>query len=283
MPGEMDQTPETEKVLEQWFRELEAYDSQNYRHIPGSQPGELLKETESKLISARSSAVPRLIEILHKRQKPSFTSACAVLGEIGDPEAIKPLVEYLEDKKLGEDCKNALVKFGPVSVPEIIKAVETRISHPVEESGGFISRTHFALSALGKIKCHESAAFLNKLLDDYMEAMPSEDFDPFGHDWPYCNVDFFHLLDCMVKQQDKSSIPHIKKAGERFPHDYTEYLICQMAAGRIENGSVEGYLPLEALNLAIPDEDPVEDLLSNGMGEDIPMGDDFNMEDFFDK
>jgi len=86
-----------------------------------------------------------------------------------------------------------------------------------------------------------------------MSKMPNKPFDPTEYDWKYRNVDFFHLLDCMVRQQNKSAIPHIRKARDFFPENYTDYIICQTAIDRIKTKSPdEGYLPLEALDIAFP-------------------------------
>jgi len=86
-----------------------------------------------------------------------------------------------------------------IILPEAIKKVEYRIAHPVKEKGGFTTLTMHPLSTIGEIRCDESIKFLNKLLDDYMSEMPDEAFDPTKCNWKYRNVDFFHLLDCMVK------------------------------------------------------------------------------------
>jgi hypothetical protein len=56
----------------------------------------------------------------------------------------------------------------------------------------------------------------------------------------------------MVKQQNKKSVSHIINARNFFPEDYTEYIVCQIAAGRITKGKVEGYLPMEAMEICIP-------------------------------
>jgi hypothetical protein len=96
-----------------------------------------------------------------------------------------------------------------------------------------------------------------------MSEIPDDPFDPTKLDWKYRNIDLFHLLDCMVRQQDKSAIPHIKKARDHFPEEYTDYLICQIAIGRIKKGKVEGYLPMEALEIAMPS-GAIMDALSGG-------------------
>jgi hypothetical protein len=56
----------------------------------------------------------------------------------------------------------------------------------------------------------------------------------------------------MVRQQDKRAIPHIRKARDFFPDNYADYKICQIAMGRIKKGKVEGYLPLEVLDIVMP-------------------------------
>lgn len=96
-----------------------------------------------------------------------------------------------------------------------------------------------------------------------MSELPDEGFDTTERDWKYRNVDFFHLLDCMVSQQDKMAIPHIKKARDFFPKNYVDYKICQIAIGRIKNGRVEGYLPMEALEITLPS-GAIMDALSGG-------------------
>jgi len=163
------------------------------------------------------------------------------------------LVNTLEEPELGENAKEALKKFGPICIPEVIKKVEYRIKHPIKKGDSLDLITAQALSTIGEIRCDESIEFLNDLLDDYVSEMPDEIFNPTKRDWEYRNVDFFHLLDCMVKQQDKRAIPHIRKAKNFFPENYTDYIICQIAIGRIKKRKPdEGYLPLEALDIAFP-------------------------------
>ena len=89
-----------------------------------------------------------------------------------------------------------------------------------------ISQT--AILSICETRCEESIKFLNELLDDYMSELPEEGFDHTERDWKYRNVDFFHLLDCMVRQQDKRAIHHIKKARDFFPENVTELnFICK--------------------------------------------------------
>jgi hypothetical protein len=103
--------------------------------------------------------------------------------------------------------------------------------------------------------------------------MPDETFDPTTHEWKYKHIGFFHLLDSMVRQQDTSAIPHIRKARDCFPKEYTDYIICQIAIGRLKKGKVEGYLPMEAMEIAMP----------SGMIMDVLSGGEYDWKDPFDE
>lgn len=240
--------------------ELKKYDGMDY----SAKEEEELRRIANKFVSIGKPAVPQLIEVLNEHKWQSSWYAADALGEIGDRRAIQPLADALEEPELGENAKKALKKFGPVCVPDVIKKVEYRIKNPIKEGRGIDLITAYALGTIGEIRCDKSVEFLNKLLDDYMSEMPDEAFDPTKRDWKYRNIDFFHLLDCMVKQQDKRAISHIRKARDFFPENYTDYKVCQIAIGRIKKGRPdEGYLPLEALEIALPS-GAIMDALSGG-------------------
>jgi hypothetical protein len=216
------------------------------------------------LISIGSPAVPSLIELLQNHDTwMSSAFAADVLGEIGDTRAIKPLADALEDFELGENAYRALKKFGSACISDVIQRIEYRIAHPIETGSSLDMITSHALKVLGDIHCDQSSHFLNNLLDDYISEMPDETFDPTTFEWKYRNIDFFHLLDCMVKQQNISAIPHIRKARDCFPKEYTDFIICQIAIGRLKKGTVEGYLPMEAMEIAMPS-GMIMDVLSDG-------------------
>jgi len=248
-----------EQEIELLIKELEKYDDKKY----SKRNEEKLKEIIDKLKFIGNPAVPQLIKLLNRHNTKGSLYAAHVLGKIGDKRAILPLVDALEEPDLGEEAKEALKKFGSVCIQEVIKKLEYRIAHPIKEGTNIDNITRDALSTIGEIRCDESINFLNKLLNDYMSEIPDETFDPTKYDWNYINVDFFHLLDCMVRQQDTRAIPHIKKAGDCFPKKYTEYLISRIAIGRIKKGKVEGYLPLEAMEIAYPS-GAVMNMLSGG-------------------
>lgn len=227
-----------------------------------------------KLISIGKPAVPSLIELL-KNHDTWMSSAFAadVLGEIGDPRAIEPLADVLEDFEIGENAYRALKKFGSVCISDVIKRIEYRIAHPIETGSSLDLVTSHALKVLGDIHCDQSSHFLNNLLDDYISEMPDETFDPTTRDWKYRNVELFHLLDCIVRQQNISAISYIKKARDCFPKEYTDYIICQIAIGRLKKGKVEGYLPMEAMEIAMP----------SGMIMDVLSGGEYDWKDRFDE
>jgi len=238
----------SEKDLGTLIRDLKKYDKMKYSR----EQEEQLKKIRNKIISIGEPAVLPMIEILKNRDDTSWRSASIILGKIGDERAIMPLINALEDIDIGHIANEALVKIGPACTPEVIKKVKYRIENPIKEGRGLDHITGSALCTIGEIRCDESIEFLNILLDDYMSEMPDEAFDPTKRDWKYVNVDFFHILESMVRQQDKRAIPHIEKARDFFPENYTDYKVCQIAIGRIKKGRVEGFLPLEVLDIAMP-------------------------------
>ena len=226
------------------------------------------------LISIGKPAIPFLIELLQNHDTwMSSAFAADVLGEIGDTRAIEPLADALEDFELGEDAYRALKKFGSACISDVIKRIEYRIAHPIETGSSLDLITSHAFKVLGDIHCDQSSHFLNNLLDDYISEMPDETFDPTTREWKYRNVELFHLLDCLVRQQNISAIPHIKKARDCFPKAYTDYIICQIAIGRLKKGTVEGYLPMEAMEIAMP----------SGMIMDVLSGGQYDWKDRFDE
>jgi len=241
-----------DKEVKDLIKELKKCDGKGFSKKTRDERREIMSKITGKLVSIGKPAVPYLIDLLNDYDSRSCFYAARALGEIGDKRAVKPLVNALEDHELGEDASEALKKFGTGCIPEVIKKVEYRIAHPVENDRAFILLTNYPLSTIGEIRCDESLKFLTELLDDYMSRVPDGPFDPSKRDWEYRNVDFFHLLDCLVRQQDKRAVPHMERARDFFPENYTDYKVCQIAIGRIKKGRVEGYLPLEALDIAMP-------------------------------
>jgi len=226
------------------------------------------------LIAIGKPAVPSLIELLQNHDTwMSSAFAADVLGKIGDTRSIEPLADALEDFELGEHAYRALKKFGSACISDVIQQIEYRIARPIETGTSLDLITSHTLKVLGDIHCEQSSHFFNNLLDDYISEMPDETFDPTTREWKYRNVDFFHLLDCMVKQQNTSAIPHIRKARDCFPKEYTDYIICQIAIGRLKKGKVEGYLPMEAMEIAMP----------SGMIMDVLSGGQYDWKDRFDE
>lgn len=238
-----------ETEIEKLIHELKKYDKDE-KYPQENEEG--LKKTRDKLISIGKPAVPELINVLNNHDSWSCYFAAEALGDINDERAIEPLMGAFKKFRLGETAERALKKFGCICAPKAIKKIEDIIKKHTNKKGGMNPIISSTLSVIGEIQCDESINFLNRLLDDYTDNMPKEGFEITKHEWKYQNFDFFHILDCMVRQQNKKAIPFIKKARDQFPENYTDYKICQIAIGRIKKGRVEGYLPMEALEIAMP-------------------------------
>jgi hypothetical protein len=248
-----------ENNLAKLIKDLKKCDNMKY----SPEKNELLQKIRNKIIAIGTPAVLPMIKILEDQEDPSWESAAYIAGELHDERAIMPLINAIENHDLKITANEQLIKFGPDVVPEVIKRVENRIANPIKEGIGASNMTGSALLTIGEIHCGESIEFLNTLLDEYMSEMPDESFDPGKRDWKYVNVDFFHILEAMVRQQDPSSIPHIRKARDFFPDIYVDYKICQIAMGRIKKGHTDGFLPLEYLDIAMPS-GAIMNMLSGG-------------------
>ncbi|MCK4347516.1 MAG: HEAT repeat domain-containing protein [Thermoplasmatales archaeon] len=238
-----------ETEIEKLIHELKKYDKDK-KYPQKNEEG--LKKTRDKLISIGKPAVPELINVLNNHDSWSCYFAAEALGDINDKRAIEPLMDAFKEFGLRETAERALKKFGRICAPKAIKKIEDIIRKHTNKKGGMNPIISSTLSVIGEIQCDESINFLNRLLDDYTDNMPEEGFEITKHEWKYQNFDFFHLLDCMVRQQNKKAIPFIKKARDQFPENYTDYKICQIAIGRIKKERVEGYLPMEALEIMMP-------------------------------
>lgn len=277
----MPRIKKTEEKIQKIIDQLKQFDA------AGEVDHQQAEKMMATLIGIGKPAAPFLIELLNNYDSwMSGAFAAETLGKIGDQRAIEPLADALEDSRRGEDAQEALKQFGSMCIKAVIQRIEHRIANPISDETSTADLTSNALNVLGAIHCEQASAFLNRLLDDYITAMPDESFNPTTHEWKYRNVDFFHLLDCMVRQQDPSAIPHIKKARDCFPKAYTDYKVCQIAIGRIKAGKVEGYLPMEALEIAMPSgmimdalsggkedwKDPFDDLYGEYFDEDEEEG-----------
>ncbi|MBU4254161.1 MAG: hypothetical protein KJ727_06150 [Acidobacteria bacterium] len=217
-----------------------------------SLPENRLKEIESSLVSIGGPAVPNLIGLLNRRKFPSCVRAAEILGRIGDPEAVPALTTALLHEDLGETAGKVLQQFGPTAVPRIIDLVHAAVTPGPNQKAPPKKYLFHALITLGAIRCNESALFLNSLLDDYITALPPGPFNTEKHQWPFRNIDFFLLLDSMVKQQDERAVPHIRRAMLAFDPQYTDHLVCRIAIGRIIKKMPDGFLPQEALDISFP-------------------------------
>ncbi len=209
-----------------------------------------VKVFEDQLITIGKPSISLLDEILQDEKNKNHESLAYVLENIVNSKAINLFINALEDVDFGDIAEQLLVKIGIKCIPSIIKKIEYRIEHSVKK--GRTELMNWALLTIGRIRCNESINFLNNLLDDYMSKIPNESFDVSKYDWKYRNVDFFFILESMVRQQDEKAIPHLKKAKDFFPKNYVDHIACQIAIVRIKKRRVEGFLPLEIDDISMP-------------------------------
>ncbi|KXA93891.1 hypothetical protein AKJ65_05805 [candidate division MSBL1 archaeon SCGC-AAA259E19] len=204
--------------IEKLIKGLKKHDDKRYSR----ELMEELNEVKDEIIPFGEKAVSYLVELVNSDGGWSRLFAAKALGNIGDERAIPLLVNLLEDEELGDPAMDALVEFGPTCIPKVIEKVKQMIARPREEKHGVVTPTMYPLLTIGKIKCDKSVEFLNKLLDDYMSEIPDEPFDMGKKDWKYANVNFFHILDAMVAQQNERAISHIEEARNFFPEPYVD-------------------------------------------------------------
>jgi len=162
MPQKAKMPEEIDKQITNLIKELTKYDDLEY----SIEREEALNKIRDKLVSIGKPAVPQLIERLNRHDAISCWYAVDALGKIGDNRAMKPLVDVLEDREIGEKAKEALKNFGPACIQEVIKKVRYRIAHPIKKGFGRDRITAPGLSTIGEIRCDKSIKFLNELLDD---------------------------------------------------------------------------------------------------------------------
>lgn len=228
--------PNLEKEIRLLFKELAQHDPFDKKKKT------TIHKIEVRIIKMSYPVVPYLIEALRRQEWPLSYQAAGILGKIGDKKAIPDLVALLPHENIGEKAGKALQKFGRPAVSEIIRLLKSTITPLPNKTIPTEISTTYALITLGNIQCDESIHFLNALLDEYMEEVPQEIFDPKKHEWRFRNIDFFLLLDAMVKQQDERAIPHIKKVMDFYPEECADNTVCRIAIGRIRKKKPEGFL-----------------------------------------
>lgn len=192
---------------------------------------------------------PMLCALNNKKDK-ARKSAPWILANIDASRAAPILIPMINDDDLLEEVSDALIAIGEPIIQELIELFKHKMNN---ERNDVHTTMDNILLTIGKIQCEKAAEYLNDLLDEYIAVMPDKEFDPSKYEWKFRNVDFFHILEAIVRQQNKNSIEHLKEARDRFPSNYTEHLVCQIAIGRIiKHRPGEGFLPLEALDIMIP-------------------------------
>jgi HEAT repeat protein len=116
-----------------------------------------------EIVAIGSPAVSYLIDILNGDDRFLRRLAAGMLGEIGDAQAIEPLIEILADEEgekeeVPEAASWALAQMGADALPALMAALENLSDNSMKRA--------YCAEALGKIADPNSISSFVKLLDD---------------------------------------------------------------------------------------------------------------------
>ncbi|MGC8515852.1 MAG: HEAT repeat domain-containing protein [Thermoplasmata archaeon] len=213
------------------------------------------KEYVEDLINAisgfGSEELGRITRILKNENDRARRYCPAILARMDPVKASDILIPLIDDPNISSEVIDALAEIGQPVAARLIAMFNDRLTSSGKT--GNVDKTDDILLAIGKTRCDESSNLLNNLLAEYIEKMPRRSFDTNTHEWKFKNVDFFYILEAIVRQQDERLIPVLKKARDAFHPEYTEHLLCQIAIGRIiKKRPEEGFLPLEVMDIMLP-------------------------------
>jgi HEAT repeat protein len=185
--------PKSVDTLDALIDRLKVYDKKaasDYEYEP-KEP----KETMRKLVKAGKPAVEPLLELLKNPSKCSCFYATKVLGEIGEPSAVQPLLDLISHDEyvdtlvdnwgvFGEHLE-AICKIGIPSLEPTLSFLEEKTKQGKDGSWG----VYCATEILAGIKDEKS---FNALVN--MLSKPGEE-----------------EIDALVKYGDKRAIGHLKK------------------------------------------------------------------------
>ena len=98
------------------------------------------KDIAKELVAMGPAAVPALIKAM--RLRPDHRLA-AILGDIGDPRAVEPLIATLKMEYARQsNSVDALVKIGPASVQPLIAALRDRNRYTAQNAAKALGLLH---------------------------------------------------------------------------------------------------------------------------------------------
>lgn len=211
------------------------------------------EELAARIIVFQEDAAELAMDLVRDESNPSFILGCFILSGVGGDESVRKLVALLDNENHSTEIGQLIVdNIGKASIPYLLARIKGFSDMTFEERKPFQHTIESVLLCIGSVRSSESVAYLTELLDDYISNLPEGPFDPYKHKWKYSFFDLFHILEALVRQQSRKAIKSIQRARDRFPIEYVDHRICQVALGRIMLRKPEGFIPLEAMEMAFP-------------------------------
>ena len=211
------------------------------------------EELAARIIEFREAAAALALDLVSNEDKPAFILGCFILSGVGGNEPARKLVELLDNEKYNSEISQLISdNIGKDAVPYLLTRNDQITKMSFEQRKPLEHTIDSILLCIGSIRNGASISYLTGLLDDYISNMPDGPFDPSVYGWKYSFFDLFHILEALVRQQNMKAIKSIEKARDSFPIEYVDHKMCQIALGRIKLKKPEGFIPLEAIEMAVP-------------------------------
>ncbi len=211
------------------------------------------EELAARIIVFQEDAASLAMDLVRDENNPAFMLGCCILSGVGGDEPAKRLVELLDSEKYGSEISELIARnMGKDAVPYLLDRIQQLTHMSFEQRKLFEHTIGSILLCIGGIRNSSSVSYLIRLLDDYVANIPDEPFDPSVRRWKYSFFDLFYILEALVRQQNRKAVPSIARARDKFPIEYVDHKVCQIALGRIMLKKPKGFIPLEAIGIAVP-------------------------------
>ena len=181
------------------IEELKKYDNRDGYKLKYEQVKKNLEPTVNSLISKGEDSVDYLIPLIKNEETWSCLFTLEILKEIKSEKAIMPLVNFIKNNNDSDYYKNgetAMLALTAIGKPAIDPLIEEIISS-FQNKRDYI----YLIGALTEIKDEKVYAFMNQILQDYINN--SDKYD----DW----FQIEHFVADFDKQENKEVLPLLKK------------------------------------------------------------------------
>lgn len=192
-----------------------------------------LKDIKDRLVECGDAAVEPLNGYLYDIETHAYVIAVDTLREIGNPAAIKRLIDALEspDTKLCEHASEVLESIGTPAIQPLIEKITYRLDNPAVDENGYAIDVIYALGTLSGIRDQRSFNFMVELLDR---------FDDEGR-----SRDLAQLCSRFYRQHNPEIIPRLRAIAEKYGKKDTPNNVVTEANGTIRHLLVDQILESE--------------------------------------